>query len=451
VADSGHHRVLVLDGTGNVLHTIGSGLAGHREGAFGEAAFDDPQGVVWRGENELFVADARAHTVSRLDLAAKTVTTVAGTGELGEAPIAGISPATKTPLRSPWDLCFVGDALYVALAGSHQIGRIDLAAGTVARAAGNGVESIVDGPFDRATFSQPSGLALVGDTLYVADSETSSVRELDLTSERVRTVIGVGLFDFGDVDGPPSVARLQHDIGIAADPEGRLVVADTYNHKLKVVDRTTGDTRTFAVGFSEPAGLAWDPVAGGWIVADTNHHALVRVSADGRTRTPLEVRGAPEPARGRLASGEPEKPGMESSWFSTLLRPAHGRTLGPGAARLVFEVSAPPGKKIALGSPLGLTVEVSRRSDVLVLEKEPPRLEGAGLPVQPVVLDMTVRPFSEARIEAEVIVRVDCVICDAVDDVPGEAPAVCEPYRAWIRLPVPLSGTGGDEMAFEPA
>ncbi|MEO6575568.1 MAG: thioredoxin-like domain-containing protein [Polyangiaceae bacterium] len=112
VADSGHHRVLVLDREGNVRHCFDG--------------FDDPQGLAWRGASELFVADARLHTVSRIDLATGDQSIVAGTGELGEAPIRGTSPAKTTALRSPWDLLLDGDALYIALAGSHQIGKLDL-------------------------------------------------------------------------------------------------------------------------------------------------------------------------------------------------------------------------------------------------------------------------------------------------------------------------------------
>ncbi|HEY6463781.1 MAG TPA: thioredoxin-like domain-containing protein, partial [Polyangiaceae bacterium] len=316
IADSAHHRVLVVDAEGRVLHAIGSGLAGVREGMFArgeqretagtdrEAALDDPQGMAWRGDHELFIADARGHVVVRADLAAGRVETVAGTGELGGEPLGREGDARTTALRSPWDVCFapgVSGLLYVALAGSHQIAAIDLAARRITRVAGTGAESIVDGSFEEATFSQPSGLALRNGVLFVADSETSSVRALDLPEKTVRTVVGRGLFDFGDRDGAREVALLQHCVGIATDGASALVVADTYNGKLRRVDAQTGAVRTIASGMSEPSGLAWDAAKGTWLVADTNAHRVVRVHGEDAARIePLIITGAPAPARGRI-------------------------------------------------------------------------------------------------------------------------------------------------------
>ena len=124
VADSGHHRVLVLDGDGLVRETIGSGLRGFREGPFAACALDDPQGLAVEGD-ALFIADARAHLVARADLREKTLSRVAGTGELGRTPLLQRAPALATALRSPWDVAVRGSELFVALAGSHQVARVE--------------------------------------------------------------------------------------------------------------------------------------------------------------------------------------------------------------------------------------------------------------------------------------------------------------------------------------
>ena len=442
IADSGHHRVLVTDGDGRVLHAIGAGVAGQADGALDQASLDDPQGIAWRSATELFVADARAHTIARVDLAARTVTSIAGTGELGAQPLVGTSDALATSLRSPWDLVLDGDTLYVAMAGSHQIAALDLASLTIAVVAGNGAESIVDGPFDSATFSQPSGLCLVGRKLYVADSETSAVRELDLERRVVRTVIGTGLFEFGDRDGPRGVARLQHCVGIACDDAGNVVVADTYNHKLRRVDAATGEAQTLATGFAEPAGIAWDGARDGWIVADTNAHRLVRVSAAGSSQEALVIAAAPAPRRGRIESVHAPAITGDASWFTTLFRAAHDAALGPGAARatLAFELCAPAGKKIAPDSPIVVAIEVSRRGDLIVPTSLEQRVEAAGGPSQRVLLDLATMPFDADQIEAEIIARADLVVCDVDASAEG---AACEPYRAWLRLPVRLAQSGG--------
>ena len=103
-----------------------------------------------------------------------------------------------------------GGELYVALAGSHQIAMIDLREGTIELVAGDGREALVDGPGLSAALAQPSGLSLQGDVLYIADSESSGVRALDLRSRRLYTLAGgPGLFDFGDELGPIRPERLR--------------------------------------------------------------------------------------------------------------------------------------------------------------------------------------------------------------------------------------------------
>ncbi len=142
-----------------------------------------------------------------------------------------------------------------------------------------------------ASFAQPSGLASDGRWLYVADSEGSSIRAVPFDAKQeVRTVVGTAhlpsarLFTFGDVDGRGETVRLQHPLGIVYY-EGKLYVADTYNNKIKAIDPATGETRTLAgtatpgrtdvpPAFNQPAGIA---AAGGKLyVADTNNH-LIRV------------------------------------------------------------------------------------------------------------------------------------------------------------------------------
>ena len=216
VSDSGHHRVLVLGPDGAVQDTIGSGLRGAREGPFAEAALDDPQGVALDGDS-LYIADARAHAVFVADLQARELRRLAGTFELGRTPLVEKGIAKETTLRSPWDLALRDHELYVALAGSHQIAMIDLREGTIEPVAGNGREALIDGPGKDAALAQPSGLSLQGGVLYIADSESSGVRAIDLRSRRVYTLAGgPGLFDFGDEIGPVRPGMLQHPLAVAA-------------------------------------------------------------------------------------------------------------------------------------------------------------------------------------------------------------------------------------------
>jgi len=214
----------------------------------------------------------------------------------------GGGKGTQQGLNSPWDLVLEGMTLYVAMAGVHQIWRIDLPVGFARAFAGSGRENIVDGPTETAALAQPSGICSLGGNLYFADSEVSAIRGIDMAAERVFTVIGEGLFSFGDVDGTHPKAKLQHPLGVAASAKAplsalardhlaqpSLLVADTYNHKIKLVDPGGRTVRTLYgtgspgastadgnVAFFEPGGLS---VAGDDLyVADTNNHRVVRIN-----------------------------------------------------------------------------------------------------------------------------------------------------------------------------
>jgi DNA-binding beta-propeller fold protein YncE len=300
VADTGHHRLVVADLDGRIRQVIGSGEPGLADGSLTAARFHGPQGVALVGDM-LYVADTDNHALRAVDLAAGQVTTVAGTGAQALGPPSA-GPARTTALNSPWDLVYADGGLYVAMAGCHQLWWCDLARGEVRPFAGNGREGLRDGPRLDAWLAQPSGIALAGALLYFADSETSSIRSVERGPQgAVRTLVGQGLFEFGDVDGVGDAVRLQHPIGVASDGEA-LVVADTYNHKLKRLGPLTRACATWA-GSGEPGhrdgplvtAQFWEPsgvsVAGDAVyVADTNNHAVRVVDRRSGTVRTLELR-----------------------------------------------------------------------------------------------------------------------------------------------------------------
>jgi hypothetical protein len=306
VSDSAHHRIVVADLDGLVQQVIGSGAQGFDDGPSEVATFRHPQGLAIEGTT-LYVADTENHAIRAVDLAAGTVTTIAGTGDQLMGPREG-GPARQTSLASPWDLAILGETLYVAMAGTHQLWSMRLGSGFIVPFAGNGREDLVDGPREAASLNQPSGLATDGARLYVADSEASAIRVADLGGEGgVRTLVGEGLFEFGDRDGRgPSEVRLQHPVGVAWG-DGILYVADTYNHKVKRLDPATAECRTWlgrgepgaddgealAAAFSEPSGLA--VAAGRLYVADTNNHAIRVVEIETGLVSTLLLRGLPAP------------------------------------------------------------------------------------------------------------------------------------------------------------
>jgi len=297
VADGGHHQVVVFDDAGRELERYGSGAAGFEDGSPAKAAFNSPQGLIASAE-AIYVADTFNHAIRRIDRATGGVTTLAGRATRGPA-LRGPQPGREAALASPWDLELLdGGRLAFCNAGSHQLGVLDLADSTVRPLAGNGGESIVDGLALQAQLAQPSGLArdAEGRTLYFADSETSAIRALDLGAvPSVRTVVGTGLFDFGHVNGPAATARLQHALGLAWLP-GRIVVADSYNAALRVIDLAAGTVAdiedppflcedALCLPYGEPAGVAADG-PGRLLLSDTNNHRIVELRVpERRTRT----------------------------------------------------------------------------------------------------------------------------------------------------------------------
>ncbi len=280
IADTGHHRIVECDHRGRLTRIFGDGEAGTTDGGPESARFCDPQGMAVQ-DGYLVVADTGNHLLRRIELESGEVSTLAGTGRLWRGERLKPAPLpTEMPLRSPWDLVAADGILLVAMAGSHQIWLYDPARDLFGPFAGNGNENHDDGELQEASFAQPSGLALFGRYLFVADSEISSVRAVDLHEQQVQTLTGKGLFDFGDEDGPASEAKLQHPLDVCVGlvkGEPRVYVADTFNHKIKVIELEGLSVRTILGDGSttplyEPGGM--DLFGEELLIADTNNHRL---------------------------------------------------------------------------------------------------------------------------------------------------------------------------------
>jgi len=301
IADTNHNRIVVTSLDGSRRQIIGSGEEGLTNGDLASSAFNHPQGMALDGET-LYVADTENHSIRKVDLASGTVETIAGTGEQGHNR-EGLGPGRNMELCSPFDLVKHDDTLYIAMAGIHQLWSMDLKAGIVGPFVGTGGEAITDGPLAEALLAQPCGITTDGAKLYFSDSETSSVRSADIDpTGRVRTIVGLDLFVFGDVDGSDHHVRLQHPIGITHH-EGVLYITDTYNHKVKRVLPVTRSAFTVlgngaaghvdgAAGqaqFSEPSGISF--AHGKMYIADTNNHAIRVADVGSGVVSTLEIAG----------------------------------------------------------------------------------------------------------------------------------------------------------------
>ena len=295
VADTAHHRILVgaLDAPGRrmtverVVGTGEPGLVDSSADAPDVARFTLPNGVVFDdAAATLYVADSFNHAIRAVDLASGAVRTLAGTGRR----VRTRADLAAGAMASPWDLALVGRTLYVAMAGSHQLWALDLERKIMRVHAGAGGEDIRDAAQQEALLAQPMGI--VADEgagrLYFVDAESSAVRWSDLDpAGEVRTIVGTGLFDFGDADGVGDAVRMQHQQGVALHASGRLLVADSYNDALKWVDPATRRAETWVRGLHEPGGLALGD--GVVYVADTNVHRIAVVEEQSGDVAELEI------------------------------------------------------------------------------------------------------------------------------------------------------------------
>jgi DNA-binding beta-propeller fold protein YncE len=312
IADSTNHRIVITNLEGKKIAVAGTGREGLKDGAFADAQFSDPQGLAFDSNGEtLYVADRKNHSIRALNLKNETVKLVAGTGakslKFGK-PGAGAA-ARKFAMASPWDLLWQNKRLYIAIAGHNQIWTFDPAKDTLAIYAGNGMEDLIDGPVRTAAFAQPSGLATDGARLFVADSEVSAIRSVPLVGlvGNVTTIVGKGLFDFGDINGAGDKVRLQHALGVA-HLDGKLYVADTYNSKIKLVDPDKRTCDTYLGGekmFDEPGGLSI--AAGKMYIADTNNHRIQVVDMKTKAVSTLQLQGVDPGRRGEAVSAEEKK------------------------------------------------------------------------------------------------------------------------------------------------
>jgi len=422
IADTGHNRILEVNpATGEVVAAYGSGEQGANDGSALEASFNAPQGLAYR-DDTLFVADTNNHLIRAIDLTTDAVTTVAGTGELGYPAQAGLT--IEVALNSPWAVLVKDTTLYVANAGSHQILSIGLDTGLVAPLVGNARESTTNGSFANAELAQPSGLALSDDgVLYFADSESSSIRAADLTTEATSLVVGgdANLFEFGDIDGEGNTARLQHPLGTALAGD-TLYIADTYNSKIKKIDVTTntvtgwlGSGPGWADGsnplFNEPGGLS---IADGTLyIADTNNHSIRTVDIETGETATLIFKGV-----------ERFDPPAAYNGVVTTLDPISANA---GTASVVINYELPDGYKVNEVAPSSLTITTG--GNIISLPTGSSfDLTGTKLPV-PVAVDL-------AEGEETVTFDVTLIYCEAV------ATSLCLIDQARFVVPLEVGAAG---------
>ncbi|MGO4587765.1 NHL domain-containing thioredoxin family protein [Paenarthrobacter sp. 2TAF44] len=460
VVDSGHHRLVELHpDLKTVERVIGSGTKGYADGQTDTAQFNEPQGIAVLPTElastlgyDAVVADTVNHRLRGVTLSSGHVRTVAGNGvqrllDAGPARVtetgAGAwsehhdgGPAdfaadaidvgvlglgTEVSLSSPWDVVWSVklQRVVIAMAGTHQIFAFDPVTNQVSILAGSGLEGLLDGAAEDAWFAQSSGLAIdADDNIWVADSETSSLRRLVLneTGVTVETAVGQGLFDFGFRDGDASEARLQHPLGVTVLPDGSVAIADTYNGAVRRYDPATKTVSTLARGLAEPSDVVVvnhgnsEPLL---VVVESNKHQLVLVPI------PKEAQQVDE---GASQTHRPKSP------------------VTPGILELAVRFKAPTGQKLddRWGDPTQMKVS-STPPELLV--------SGGGTSVG---LLRTIELSPDVP-EGILHITARAAACDGPETADGEIPdhAACHLYQQDWGIPVILQADGESELVLD--
>ena len=270
---------LERDWRATVAVLAGDGVQGTIDGTAARARFSEPFGIVAAPDGTIFVADAgHAHRIRRIS-ADGGVSTVAG-GASGFTDGDGAGAAFSTPSG----LALGADGtLYLADTGNHAIRRIT-PSGQVSTLAGDGIPGYTDGPAHQARFNGPIGIAVAPDgRIVIADTYNDRIRVID-AGGTVTTLAGSGYP--GADDGVADSASFDTPTGIAIDARGMIYVADTGNRVVRTVDqhgRVTTPVWAYGDGFSRPLGIAVG-TDGELYVADEGGR-IVAIRSDGGIRT----------------------------------------------------------------------------------------------------------------------------------------------------------------------
>lgn len=233
-----NHLVRRVDAKTGIISTVaGTGEAGFSGdgGAATRATFRQPHSIAFDPQGRLLICDIGNHRIRRVDLRGGTVETYAGTGE--KLPTPDGAPLAGTPLNGPraLDLDPQGN-LYLALREGNAVYRIDPKAGRIHHLAGTGEKGYTGdgGPARQARLSGPKGIAWAPDgSVFIADTESHTVRRIDLKTGVITTVVGTG--ERGDgPDGDPLGCRTARPHGVFIDRQGVLYIGDSEAHRVRV-------------------------------------------------------------------------------------------------------------------------------------------------------------------------------------------------------------------------
>jgi len=288
------------DTTGDIYtvagnYAAGSGYSGDN-GAATSATLDWPEGVAVDSSNNLYIADTDNNAIRKVVISTGIISTVAGNGTEGYTGNGGL--ATKAELNEPEGVAVdsFGD-LYIADSENYVIREVVAATADISTVAGNGYFSYSGdgGPAANAQLDEPLGMALdVFGNVYIADSDNSVIREVNVSTGTISTVAGNGIYGYTGDSGAATSAELRYPVGVAVDNSGDIYISDYYSAVIREVNGVTGLIYTFAgtgdcnysndgsvatvAELCDPQGLALD-LSGNLYIADSDNERIREVNA----------------------------------------------------------------------------------------------------------------------------------------------------------------------------
>lgn len=239
IADTMNHRVRMVDSETGIISTLaGTGHARFSgdDGPANQATLNEPAALAVDDAGRLYIADQSNHRVRVVDLKTGTISTVAGTGIAtydGDG-----KPAVDTALAGPSGLALMENRLYIADTFNSRVRCVDLSSGLMTTVAGDGGVYRYESPSDAPSpsLSRPTGIALDHEgRLFLTDSDNHLIRQWDWVSGVAFRVAGQGIPAYSGDDGAAREASLCYPFGIVADRDGTLLVADTFNHRIRIL------------------------------------------------------------------------------------------------------------------------------------------------------------------------------------------------------------------------
>jgi DNA-binding beta-propeller fold protein YncE len=234
-----NHLVRRVDAKTGIISTVaGSGQAGFSGdgGAAQKAKLNQPHSIQFGPDGRLYICDIGNHRIRVVNLETGTISTFAGTGAKGPTPDG--APLQGTPLNGPRAIDFDKNGnLWLALREGNAIFKVDMKMRTLHRMAGTGKKGFTgnSGPAKAATLSGPKGIAVGPDgNIYFADTESHTIRMLDLGKGTVELIAGTGQKGDGP-EGDPLRCNMNRPHGIYVDKEGMVYVGDSESHRVRVL------------------------------------------------------------------------------------------------------------------------------------------------------------------------------------------------------------------------